>query len=121
MNNDEFEAALKAMKLGHAGRASDVDSFRRNVWREIRHRKVLGHSSEIENSQGAWIAKFRPVFPKLVFAGLALTMGVAWATASIVGSRLGADDVDVTTHMLDLGVFSLQGKSLADDQLIVSR
>lgn len=121
MNHNEIEAALKAMQLGHAGEAPDVDSFRRGVWREIRHRKALGNSNERKDSEGAWMAMFRPMFPKLAFAGLALAVGVAWATASLTGNQFAKDEVALTTHMLDLSVFSPHREGLADGQLVVKR
>lgn len=121
MNNDEMEAAFNAMRLGHAGEAPDADSFRRAVWREIRHRKALGHSYESEDFRETWIANLSALFPRFVLAGLALAVGVAWATASMTESQLAPNDVAVTTHMLDLSVFGPHWEGLADDQLIVKR
>ena len=121
MNNDEMEAVFNAMQLEHAGEAADEDSFRRGVWREIRHRKALGHSNERKNLRDTWIANFPALFPKLAFAGLTLAVGVAWTTASLTGKRCEPDGGSVATHMLDLNVFSPHQEGLADAKLIVNR
>lgn len=121
MNQDILEATLKAMRPRHDRESSDLDFFQRGVWREIRHRKALRDLDESKDSAAPWWENLGSVFPKLAFAALILSVGMAWATASFAENRFPQNAAIEATKMLDLSIFSLQGKSLADDQLIVSR